>query len=59
MSIAAKMQLGAIETDGLYAKTNLALTRFGEREFVKLKNFGGTGLMKANYLCSFSTQGSS
>ena len=41
-----KHDLGAVQSESFDAETNLARARLREREFVKLKDFGGPSLMK-------------
>jgi hypothetical protein len=45
-----KHDLGAVQSESFDAETNLARARLREREFVKLKDFGGPSLMEANDL---------
>jgi hypothetical protein len=49
----AEHDLGTIETNSFDAETNLAVVRFGEREFVELKNFGAARFVEADafYCC--------
>jgi hypothetical protein len=40
-----KHDLGAVESEGFDAESNLAWAGLRKREFIKLKNFGGSGLV--------------
>jgi hypothetical protein len=46
----AEHDLGAIESESFDAETDLACTRLRKWEFIKLEDFGGSGLMEANDL---------
>src|SRR5215471_12383066 len=56
ISALAEMHFCSIQSDGLYAESDLSIVRSGKRKLIELKNLRGPNLVKSDYPRVFRRQ---